>query len=139
MFLLNILLPLIGFISASCFGGIIGKKGAVLLTTTLLAATAFLSIYSFYLVALLDLDYYLNLGTWIQVDVFFVEWGFQFDTLTVIMLCVVTIVSLLVHFYSASYMAADPHLPRFMSYLSLFTFFMLILVCSDNFIVLFLG
>jgi NADH:ubiquinone oxidoreductase subunit 5 (subunit L)/multisubunit Na+/H+ antiporter MnhA subunit len=51
----------------------------------------------------------------------------------------ISIVSFLVHFYSIGYMGADPHLPRFMSYLSLFTFFMFILVTGDNFIQLFLG
>jgi len=55
------------------------------------------------------------------------------------MLCVVLTVSVLVHIYSMEYMRTDPHLPRFMSYLSLFTFFMLILITSDNFMQLFLG
>lgn len=55
------------------------------------------------------------------------------------MLVVVTFVSSLVHLYSISYMSADPHLPRFMSYLSLFTFFMLMLVTADNYVQLFLG
>ena len=55
------------------------------------------------------------------------------------MCCVVTFVSALVHLYSTEYMAADPHLPRFMSYLSLFTFFMLILITADNFIQMFVG
>ena len=55
------------------------------------------------------------------------------------MLLVVNLISCLVHFYSTSYMAEDPHLPRFMSYLSLFTFFMLILISADNYIQLFLG
>jgi len=63
----------------------------------------------------------------------------MFDGLTVIMLVVVTFISTLVHLYSTEYMAHDPHLPRFMSYLSLFTFFMLILVTGDNFLQLFVG
>jgi len=68
-----------------------------------------------------------------------VDWGFLFDSLTVVMCCVVTFVSSIVHLYSTEYMANDPHLPRFMSYLSLFTFFMLILVTADNFIQMFVG
>ncbi len=68
-----------------------------------------------------------------------VDWGFLFDSLTVVMCCVVTFVSSIVHLYSTEYMAYDPHLPRFMSYLSLFTFFMLILVTADNFIQMFVG
>jgi len=55
------------------------------------------------------------------------------------MLFVVNIVSALVHLYSADYMSNDPHLPRFMSYLSLFTFFMLLLITGDNLVILFLG
>lgn len=68
-----------------------------------------------------------------------VDWGFLFDSLTVVMCCVVTFVSSIVHLYSTEYMAHDPHLPRFMSYLSLFTFFMLILVTADNFVQMFVG
>jgi proton-translocating NADH-quinone oxidoreductase chain L len=77
--------------------------------------------------------------TWIDSEMFSFSWGFLFDSLTVVMLVVVTAVSSLVHLYSTEYMGHDPHLPRFMSYLSLFTFFMLILVTSDNFIQLFVG
>lgn len=65
--------------------------------------------------------------------------GLQFDSLTAIMLIVITSVSALVHIYSTGYMAGDPHVPRFMSYLSLFTFLMIVLVTSDNYIQLFIG
>jgi NADH:ubiquinone oxidoreductase subunit 5 (subunit L)/multisubunit Na+/H+ antiporter MnhA subunit len=70
---------------------------------------------------------------------FYVDWAFQCDKLTMAMLFVVNIISALVHLYSTEYMAHDPHLPRFMIYLSLFTFFMLILITGDNFIMVFLG
>jgi NADH:ubiquinone oxidoreductase subunit 5 (subunit L)/multisubunit Na+/H+ antiporter MnhA subunit len=63
----------------------------------------------------------------------------MFDSLTVTMLIVVTGVSSLVHRYSTGYMSEDPHLPRFISYLSFFTFFMLILVTADNLIQMFVG
>ena len=63
----------------------------------------------------------------------------MFDSLTVLMCIIVTFISFLVHFYSIEYMSYDPHLPRFMSYLSLFTFFMLILVSSDNLLQMFVG
>jgi NADH-quinone oxidoreductase subunit L len=63
----------------------------------------------------------------------------MFDSLTVIMLVVVTTVSTIVHFYSVGYMSADPHLPRFISYLSRFTFLMIILVTADNFVQMFVG
>ena len=65
--------------------------------------------------------------------------GLQFDSLTSGMLIVITSVSALVHIYSTGYMAGDPHIPRFMSYLSLFTFLMIVLVTSDNYVQLFIG
>lgn len=68
-----------------------------------------------------------------------VNFGLMFDSITSVMLIVVTTVSSLVHLYSTGYMAGDPHVPRFMSYLSLFTFFMLILVTADNFVQMFVG
>ena len=68
-----------------------------------------------------------------------VDWAFRIDTLTVVMLVVVTTVSTLVHLYSVGYMAEDPHRPRFFAYLSLFTFAMLMLVTSDNLVQMFFG
>lgn len=65
--------------------------------------------------------------------------GLQFDSLTSTMLIVITSVSALVHIYSTGYMSGDPHIPRFMSYLSFFTFLMVVLVTSDNYIQLFIG
>jgi len=74
-----------------------------------------------------------------NVELFNVSWGFLFDSLTVIMLVVVTFISSLVHLYSIEYMGHDPHLSRFMSYLSLFTAFMLVLVSADNYVQMFVG
>ncbi len=79
------------------------------------------------------------LGRWLDVGNFKVDWALRADSLTSVMLVVVTWVSALVHIYSCGYMAHDEHIQRFMAYLSLFTFFMLMLVTSDNFIQLFLG
>jgi len=72
-------------------------------------------------------------------QLFNVDWGFLFDSLTIIMCCIVTFISFLVHVYSTEYMLHDPHITRFMSYLSLFTFFMLILITADNYVQLFVG
>jgi proton-translocating NADH-quinone oxidoreductase chain L len=83
--------------------------------------------------------YSTNVGNWILSDVFEVNWVFSIDALTYTMLLVVLSVSTLVHLYSTEYMSEDPHTARFVSYLSLFTFFMLILVTSNNFVSLFLG
>ena len=92
-----------------------------------------LSYLAFYEVALCKSPCIINSVNWISSEMFDVSWGFLFDTLTVSMLVLVTTVSLIVHIYSIGYMEADPHIFRFMSYLSFFTFFMIILVTADNF------
>ena len=139
MYLLIVFLPFLGFCSASLFGRLIGSKGASFLTTRLLGLSLLFSIISFVESGLLGSPVFIELTTWIKSEVLLVNWGFMFDSLTVTMCVIVTFVSSLVHLYSIEYMSHDPHLPRFMSYLSLFTFFMLILVTADNFIQMFLG
>jgi NADH-ubiquinone oxidoreductase chain 5 len=139
MYLTLVFLPLLGSISAGLFGRKIGARGACLLTVSCLFFTCFLSFCAFYEVALSNSPVYIKLMPWIDSELFNVDWGFLFDTLTVVMCVVVTFISSLVHLYSTEYMAHDPHLPRFMSYLSLFTFFMLILVTADNFVQMFVG
>jgi len=84
-------------------------------------------------------QYVINLGTWFDSGTLSVSWSFLLDNLTIVMLFVVTLISSLVHLYSIEYMENDPHLQRFMSYLSLFTFFMLILVTANNFLQMFVG
>jgi NADH:ubiquinone oxidoreductase subunit 5 (subunit L)/multisubunit Na+/H+ antiporter MnhA subunit len=81
----------------------------------------------------------IKLGDWITCGLFEINWGFLFDPLSISVICVVTGVSSLVHMYSIGYMSEDPHRPRFMCYLSLFTFFMVILVTADNLVQMFLG
>eukprot|EP00003_Mantamonas_plastica_P007285 TRINITY_DN16102_c0_g1_i1.p1 TRINITY_DN16102_c0_g1~~TRINITY_DN16102_c0_g1_i1.p1 ORF type:complete len:681 (+),score=-417.05 TRINITY_DN16102_c0_g1_i1:1170-3212(+) len=139
MYLLIILLPLIGSMMAGFFGRFLGKQGASIITTACVALSATFSSIAFYEVALGSSPVYIKLFTWIDSEMFFAAWGLLFDSLTVVMLIVVTYVSTLVHIYSIGYMSEDPHVPRFMSYLSLFTFFMLILITGDNFIQMFLG
>jgi len=86
-------------------------------------------------------DYFVNklVFNWIDSGKFFVNWSIYIDTLTAVMLVTVTLISSIIHFYSIGYMSHDPHKPRFMAYLSLFTFAMLVLVTSDNFLQLFFG
>lgn len=139
MYLTIVFLPLFGSLISGFFGRKIGPQGAGIITVSCLVLTALLSLVAFYEVALSASPVYVKLCTWIDVELFNIDWGFLFDTLTVVMCCVVTFVSSLVHLYSTEYMSHDPHLPRFMSYLSLFTFFMLILVTADNFIQMFVG
>ena len=139
MYLLVIFLPLIGSFSAGMFGRVLGPTGSSIVTVVCLCTTFMISSLIFFEVALSGSSVYLKLMTWMDSGVFNVDWGFMFDSLTSIMCCVVTFVSSLVHIYSTEYMGHDPHLSRFMSYLSLFTFFMLILVTADNYVQLFVG
>jgi len=139
MYLNIVLLPLIGSLTAGLFGRFIGGNGAGIVTISCVATSLFLSFIAFYEVALAGSPCYIKLMPWIDSEMFTVDWGFMFDSLTVVMLIVVLFVSSVVHLYSTEYMGHDPHLPRFMSYLSLFTFFMLILVTADNFIQMFVG
>ena len=139
MYLTLVFLPLLGFISAGLFGRFLGPKGSVYITVINLFLTFVLSVFALYEVGFAGSPVYIKLCCWIDIDLFNVDWGFLFDSMTVVMCCIVTFVSSLVHLYSSEYMSHDPHLPRFMSYLSLFTFFMLILVTADNFIQMFVG
>ncbi|CAM9114093.1 unnamed protein product [Hapterophycus canaliculatus] len=139
MYLNIVFLPLIGSFVAGFFGRFIGGRGSGLVTIFCVGLSFLLSGLAFYEVGLAGSSTYLYLMPWLESDSFHVDWAFCFDSLTVVMLIVVTFISTLVHLYSTEYMGEDPHLPRFMSYLSLFTFFMLILVTADNFVQMFVG
>jgi NADH:ubiquinone oxidoreductase subunit 5 (subunit L)/multisubunit Na+/H+ antiporter MnhA subunit len=139
MLLSIIITPLIVFLVLSFFGRVVGHNGAALIAPGFMAGNAVFSFVAFYYVGLLGHFTYIYLGTWIDCGLFVVNWGFVFDSLTVTMFLVVNTVSALVHIYSVFYMENDPHLTRFLAYLSLFTFFMLVLVSADNFVQLFLG
>ncbi|MEN8195333.1 MAG: NADH-quinone oxidoreductase subunit L, partial [Pseudomonadota bacterium] len=135
-----VFLPLLGAFVAGFFGRFIGDRGAQYFTCTLLIFSALLSWIVFYEVAVLGaVAGKINLGTWMRVGGFDFEWMLRVDQLTAVMLIVVTTVSAVVHVYSIGYMHHDPHTPRFFAYLSLFTFFMLMLVTADNLIQMFLG
>jgi NADH-ubiquinone oxidoreductase chain 5 len=139
MYLLIVFLSVFGSCLAGLFGRYLGSWGAAIITTSCLFLSLLISFFAFYEVAFLGCCVYLKLTTWISSDILNIDWGFMFDSLTVSMCVVVTFISFLVHLYSTEYMSHDPHLPRFMSYLSLFTFFMLILVTADNFVQMFVG
>jgi NADH:ubiquinone oxidoreductase subunit 5 (subunit L)/multisubunit Na+/H+ antiporter MnhA subunit len=139
MYLLIIFLPLLSFTVAAFFGRYIGRNGSTVITTTCIFLTAILSTFAFYEVAIAETNCHIEITTWIDCAMLHASWGFLFDALTTSMLIVVTYVSALVHLYSIEYMSHDPHIQRFMSYLSLFTFFMLILVTADNFVQMFIG
>lgn len=139
MYLLLVFLPLIGSIIAGFFGRSLGSRGAALISTSCVFASTLFSCIAFYECGLCGSCTSLQYANWFSSEMFDAAWGFYFDSLTVVMLLVVNIVSTLVHVYSISYMWGDPHMPRFMSYLSVFTFFMLMLVTADNFLQLFFG
>ncbi len=135
-----VFLPLISALLAGFFGSKLGDKFAQFVTVSGLVISAILSWYAFITVGLMGGDMQsVTVLSWIVSGDFNVNWAFRIDTLTVVMLVVVNTVSSLVHIYSIGYMSHDPHKARFMSYLSLFTFAMLMLVTSDNFIQMFFG
>jgi NADH-quinone oxidoreductase subunit L len=116
-----------------------GSRAAEIVTTTLLLISAALSWITFVDVGFHDHDSRMQLFQWIGSGDLIVNWTLRVDTLTAVMLVVVTTVSSLVHLYSIGYMHEDPNRPRFMAYLSLFTFAMLMLVTADNLVQLFFG
>jgi len=135
-----VLFPLFGSIIAGLFGKTIGYKGAHTVTILGMAVSFILSLYICYQIFFANLaPYNFNLYAWGISGSFQFNVGFLVDQLTAIMLAVVTCVSLLVHIYSIGYMQGDPGYQRFFSYMSLFTFFMLMLVGANNFLQLFFG
>jgi len=139
MYLTLIILPLLGSIFSGFFGRKIGVTGSQLITCTCVVLTTILAITCFFEVGLNNLSVHIKLLRWIDSESLNVSWGFLFDSLTVSMLIPVLIVSSLVHIYSIGYMSHDPHNQRFFSYLSLFTFMMIILVTADNYLLMFVG
>lgn len=134
-----VFLPLLGFLIAGIFGRVIGVRASQIVTSGLLVVSAVLSIIVFPQVTFGGVTEHVHILTWIDSGSFEADWRLRIDALTAVMLVVVTSVSALVHIYSIGYMSHDPHQSRFMAYLSLFTFTMLMLVTADNFIQLFFG
>ena len=134
-----VFLPLLGAIIAGFFGRQIGDRGAQIVTCGAMGISAILGIITFIEVALGGEPRTVRLMNWISSGTFEVDWALRFDTLTAVMVIVVTVVSTCVHIYSVGYMSHDPSKARFMAYLSLFTFAMLMLVTADNLVQLFFG
>ena len=134
-----IALPLIASIISGFFGRLIGDRNSEIITSLLVTISAIFSGFVLYEVIFNQYQDNIIIATWITSGTLDVNWSMKIDPLSSIMLVVVTSVSSLVHIYSIGYMSHDPHKPRFMAYLSLFTFAMLMLVTSDNFIQLFFG
>ena len=139
MYTAIVLLPLIGCAIAGLLGRAIGHRASELITTALVFIAAGLSCYAFWDVAVLGHSVMVPLFDWIQSGDLQVNWAIRVDTLTAVMLVVVNGVSSLVHLYSIGYMHDDPHRSRFFSYMSLFTFAMLMLVTANNFLQMYFG
>jgi NADH-quinone oxidoreductase subunit L len=136
-----VFLPLIGALIAGLFGRSIGAKASEYVTCGFMIVAAALSWIAFFTVALGQPEgpIKIEILRWIQSGGIDGSWALRIDTLTAVMLVVVNTVSMLVHVYSIGYMHHDPDRPRFFSYLSLFTFAMLMLVTSDNLAQMFFG
>ena len=128
-----IALPLIASIISGFFGKIIGDRNSEIITSLLVTISAIFSALVLHEVIFSQYQDNIVIATWISSGTLDVNWSMKIDSLSAIMLVVVTSVSSLVHIYSIGYMSHDPHKPRFMAYLSLFTFAMLMLVTSDNY------
>jgi len=139
MYLAILILPLLGSIASGFFGRKIGVSGAQVITCTAVVTTTMLAVLAFFEVGLNNIPVSIEVFRWIDSESLNVSWAFHFDSLTVSMLIPVLIVSSLVHIYSIGYMSEDPHNQRFFSYLSLFTFMMVILVTANNYLLMFVG
>lgn len=140
MYLLILFLPLLSFILASFFSKFYGNRGINILSTFLIGLTMILAGFIFFENVLWsNKTVVIFFSRWFDVGLFVVNWSFYFDGLTSIMCVMITVVSFCVHMFSISYMENDFQQEKFMGLLSIFTFFMLILVTSDNFLQLILG
>ena len=132
-------LPLLASIISGFFGKYIGDRNSEIVTSLFVSISSILSLFIFYNVIYEGYENNVVIASWINSGSLNVNWSIKIDALSSVMLVVVTLISSLVHIYSIGYMSHDPHKPRFMAYLSLFTFAMLTLVTSDNFLQLFFG
>jgi NADH-quinone oxidoreductase subunit L len=139
MELIAVFSPLFAFLIAGLFGKAIGHRGCQIVTCAGVIAAALASVALFFDVAIHHHPYTSVLAPWVVSGEFKVSWALRVDTLSSVMMCVINIVSACVHVYSVGYMSHDEHRGRFMAYLSLFTFAMLMLVTSDNLLQLFFG
>ena len=128
MYLLILFLPILNFIITILFGRLIGRYYIFIYNIIFSFLVVIISYFVFYEVILLNNECYVNVYNWINISFLNVNCIFFYDSLTSVMLMLVSTISFLVHLYSIEYMYDDPHVIRFLSYLSLFTFFMLLLL-----------
>ena len=139
MYLLPIYLTLSAFIISFFFGRLFNSYYIGLFNSIIIFISFNISLFIFYEVIICQSTTLINCINWITIGIFEIKWSFYYDSLTAAMLVVILSISTAAHFYSIEYMISDPNQIKFMSYLTLFTFFMLLLVTSNNFIILFVG
>lgn len=128
------------FFTLICFGYLFTRHIVKIICSIFIGFSLFSCLYILHdLVVNYEKFYIINLGSWINFNKLSVDWEFCIDSMNILLLFVVIFISSIVHIYSWEYMKNDPHFVRFMSYLSLFTFFMIILIAANNFIVMFIG
>lgn len=139
MYLSILILPFLGSLVSGLMGRKIGVTGAHWITCTCLILASILATISFYEVGICGSPVSVYLFSWIDSEFMSISWEFLFDQLTVSMFIPVLYISTVIHIYSVDYLSSDPHNQRFFSYLSLFTFFMLLLASGANYFVMFVG
>jgi NADH-ubiquinone oxidoreductase chain 5 len=139
MYLSILIFPLLASFVSGFLGRKIGVTGSHIITCTSLIISSILATVAFYEVGICGSPVSIHLFSWIDSEFMSISWEFLFDQLTVSMFIPVLYISTLIHIYTTSYLSEDPHNQRFFSYLSLFTFFMLLLVSGANYFVMFIG
>jgi NADH-quinone oxidoreductase subunit L len=139
MYIGAIFFPLLGALITGLFGRMIGDRPAQWIGVLCMAVAAVCGLANFANVALGHAPITIDLGTWIDVGGLQVNWALRYDTIAAVMIAMVTLISTMIHIYSVGYMSHDATPTRFFSYLSLFTFMMLMLVTADNLAQLFFG
>jgi NADH-quinone oxidoreductase subunit L len=136
---LIVLFPLMGWAAIGLFGKRLNRRDVGFAATATVLASFICGLVLLILVGKLDGPLLLYYGNWIDTPLFLVNFGFQIDHLSLLMILVVSGVSMLIHYYSTGYMEKDPDYARFFSYMNLFTFFMLLLVMAENYVLMFIG
>ncbi len=139
MYLSILIFPLLASFVSGFMGRKIGITGSHIITCTCLSISSLLATIAFYEVGICGSPVSVYLFNWVDSEFMSISWEFLFDQLTVSMFIPVLYISTLIHIYTTSYLAEDPHNQRFFAYLSLFTFFMLLLVSGANYFVMFIG
>nr|YP_009054625.1 NADH dehydrogenase subunit 5 [Chlorotetraedron incus]AIK29113.1 NADH dehydrogenase subunit 5 [Chlorotetraedron incus] len=139
MYLCAVAAPFLGSALAGLAGRWLGARGSGCVAVLGLGTSAVLSFLIYYEICLMGAPVILDLGPWFSAGTVNVSWILNFDALSAVMMVTVTGVSFCVHLYSLGYMQADPHLPRFLCYLSLFTGSMLLLVTGTDFVTMLVG